>query len=552
MKKRSVLSWLVHRMKKRLPVLGVLVLLSMATSVLGVLFALGSRNVINSAVSGDRGELISSVLWLTAAILGLLICPTVYRYLHMRLAAALDRDWKRRLTKRILRGDYARISQFHSGELLNRLSNDVRAVDEGVLNLLPSLVSMITRLAAVLVVLWAMVPMFAVLLVAVGLVVMAITAVARRYLKKLNKEVSACEGRVSGFLQEIFEKLLMVQGMHVEKEIRRRGDVHLEQRYSLHRKRNAVHLTASACMSILGYASGFGALVWSAFGIAQGAMTFGDLTAVTQLVSQLQGPMVNLSGILPRYAALTAAAERIMELEDACRTEKQKETEVDYSQVEAICARDLTFGYEQETVLEKGDFSLPKGSFTVITGKTGIGKSTLLKLLLGIFPATGGHLFFACNGEEIPVSSGSRELFAYVPQGNLLLSGTVKENLLLTRPQATQEELEKAIWAACMDEFLPQLPKGLDTPLRENAQGLSEGQAQRLSIARAVLSGAPILLLDEATSALDEATEAQVLGRLRTLPGKTCIAVTHRSAAVALADCRLEVENGIIRNVPIE
>ncbi len=552
MKKRTVLTWLWHRMKKRVPALAAMVLVSVATSAFGVLFALESRNVINSAVSGSTDRLVQAVIWLTVWILGLLICPTVHRYLHYRLASVLDRDWKRSLTEKILRGEYAKVSEFHSGELMNRLSNDVRVVDEGVLSLLPSLASMVTRIAAVLAALGAMVPVFAGILVAAGLLVMGITAAARQYLKKLNKEVSACEGRVSGFLHEIFEKLLMVQGLHVEEEVLCRTDDHLDARYRLHQKRNGVNVAASAGLSILGYASGFGALIWGAFGIARGAMTFGDLTAVTQLVSQLQGPMINISGIFPRYAALTAAAERLMELEDACCVEKREETVADYSQMDAICAQDLCFGYEQERVLEKGNFSLPKGSFTVVTGKTGIGKSTLLKLLLGIFQPTGGKLYFACNGAEISVSRSSRELFAYVPQGNLLLSGTVRENLLLTRPQATQEELEQAIWVSCMDEFLPQLPKGLDTSLRENAQGLSEGQAQRLSIARAVLSGAPILLLDEATSALDEKTEAEVLRRLRRLPGKTCIAVTHRSAAVALADRRLEVENGVIHSAPIE
>ncbi len=552
MKKKSVLGWLLERMKKRIPALAVMVLLSTGTSVLGVLFALGSRSVINSAVSGDRNGLVQAVLGLTAVILGLLICPMVYRYLHAHLAAQLDRDWKRSLTKKILQGDFARVSRFHSGELLNRLSNDVRAVDEGVLNLLPSLASMVTRLVAVLAALWAMAPVFALILVAAGLAVMAVTAVARRYLKRLNKEVSACEGRVSGFLQEIFEKLLMVQGMHVEGEILRRTDTHLDGRYSLHKKRNRVNLTASAGLGILGYASGFGALVWGAFGIAGGTMSFGDLTALTQLVSQLQGPMVNISGILPRYVALTAAAERLMELEEICRPSGDRTCgRVDYDALEAICARELEFAYDRETVLKKADFSLPKGSFTVVTGRTGIGKSTLLKLLLGIFQPTGGGLYLSCGGADIPVGPASRELFAYVPQGNLLLSGTVRENLLLTRPEATREELEQAIWASFMEEYLPQLPQGLDTPLGENAQGLSEGQAQRLSIARAVLSGAPVLLLDEATSALDEDSEAEVLRRLRTLPGKTCIAVTHRSAALALADHRLEVENGLVREISI-
>ena len=189
---------------------------------------------------------------------------------------------------------------------------------------------------------------------------------------------------------------------------------------------------------------------------------------------------------------------------------------------------------------------IPKGAFCVITGHSGIGKSTLLKLLLGVFQPESGKLFVQTSTEEIPLDRSTRRLFAYVPQGNLLLSGTLRENLTVVKPDATEEEIQQALHISCMDEFLPQLPMGLDTPLGESGAGLSEGQAQRLAIGRAVLGGAPILLLDECTSALDAETEMAVLQRLRTLPNRTCIAVTHRSAAVALCDWHLQLESGKI------
>ena len=217
-----------------------------------------------------------------------------------------------------------------------------------------------------------------------------------------------------------------------------------------------------------------------------------------------------------------------------------------YEEVISIEADDLSFVYDRETVLDHVSFSIPKGSFTVITGESGAGKSTLLKLLLGVYTPQNGAVRLQLQNSALPISPATRPIFAYVPQGNLLFSGTLRENLTLASPDASEEAISQAIYASCMDAFLPELPEGLDTPLGENSAGLSEGQAQRVSIARAVLSGAGVLLLDEATSALDEDTERDVLKRLSSFPGRTCIAVTHRPAAPALAQKRLHVQGKTI------
>ena len=218
-----------------------------------------------------------------------------------------------------------------------------------------------------------------------------------------------------------------------------------------------------------------------------------------------------------------------------------------YDKMEGICAADLCFSYDRDQVFRGATFELPKGTFAVITGASGIGKSTLLKLLLGVFQPESGRLYL--HPGDLKLDRSTRAMFAYVPQGNLLLSGSLRENLTIVRPDATDAEISQAVYVSAMDEFLPQLPAGLDTVLGESGAGLSEGQAQRLAIARAVLGGAPILLLDECTSALDETTEQKVLRRIRALPGRTCIAVTHRPAAMALCDWQLEVADGQIHPI---
>jgi ATP-binding cassette subfamily B protein len=271
-------------------------------------------------------------------------------------------------------------------------------------------------------------------------------------------------------------------------------------------------------------------------------------------VNQLQAPFVNLSGIMPQYLAMVASGERLMELEAIQGEPEPVDAEPAelYAEMETLGAEGMSFAYDRDQVFREAEFVLPKGAFAVITGPSGIGKSTLLKLLLGVFRLDGGRLYLQHGTERTVLDRSTRRLFAYVPQGNLLFSGSIRDNLTIVRPRATQEELDRAVYVSCMDEFLPQLPRGLDTVLGESGAGLSEGQAQRLAIARAVLGGAPILLLDECTSALDERTEDQVLRRIRALPDRTTIAVTHRPAAIALCDWRLEVNDGKIRAVWVD
>ena len=545
MKDKDTVRWLCGHIRKRIPAIVVLTVTHVLSALWGVLFALGTRWVFDSAVSGDRQSFLYACFAQGGLILLTLLTITLDRHLREKLLAQLDRDWKQELLHRLLASRYEAVSAYHTGELLNRLNNDVRIVNSGVLSLAPSLAAMTTRLIAALAFLATMEWKLTVVVIAAGIFVVIATGFLRRRLKDLHKKVSKEEGRVSGFIQETLNKLLFVQAMDVSEEVERRADGLMAERYLLQRKRKNISVMSSTCINILSYGAAFGALIWCAGGILEGAMTFGTMTAVSQLVGQLQGPFVNLSAIAPQYVAMIASAERLRELEQlGFRPAAREDAAQIYEKLENICARGLCFGYDREQVFDDAQFALPKNTFGVVCGQSGIGKSTLLKLLLGVYTPGQGSLCLETAEGAIPIDATTRSLFAYVPQGNLLLSGTIRENLLLTNPQATDEELEQAVFAACMDDYLPSLPMGLDTVLGENAAGLSEGQAQRLSIARALLSNAPILLLDEATSALDEETEKLVISRIKALNNRTCIAVTHRPVPIAQSDWVLEVGNG--------
>ena len=546
MKKQSPLLWVIKRIRKRIPKIILLTVSSVINACLGVVFALGTKGVINSATSGDSQAFLNACLVQLAIILGLLLTQLLDRFLKERLVSELDWDWKRDMLHDLLHGDYAGVSAYHSGELLNRLNNDVMTVDSSITTMLPNIASMITRLCFAFGILVTMEPLLCLAALAVGIVVVAITSVVRKKLKALNKRVSEENGRVSGFLQETLEKLLMVQAMDVSQEMESRAGKLMDTRFRIQQKRKNISLLSSTCVSIFAYSVSFCALVFCAHGLLNKSMDYGTLMAVTQLINQLKAPMVNMSGIMPQYIALLAAAERLMEMEELKPEKPCSMLPADslYESMTGLEAKNLCFAYDRDKVFTDAEFTLPKGEFGVILGHSGIGKSTLLKIMLGIFHPTDGGVYVNTPQEDVQLDRSTRRLFAYVPQGNLLISGTLRENLILTRPDATEEQIQRAVHISAMDDYLPSLPKGLDTVIGESAAGLSEGQAQRLSIARAILSDAPILLLDEATSALDAETEKLVLQRLSSLPDKTCIAVTHRPAAIALSDWTMEMRDG--------
>lgn len=282
--------------------------------------------------------------------------------------------------------------------------------------------------------------------------------------------------------------------------------------------------------------------------LVKGEITYGDVTAMISLVSTVRTSATTLPQTLPRLFSITAACDRIIEVENLPRQSAPDTESIRgmYDSITGFTAEHVTFAYDREPVMRDVSLTVPKGGLTVIIGQSGIGKSTLLKLLLGLYRPQAGTLTIDTPDSSIPASRKTRALFSYAPQGNFLLSGTLRENLTFTNPDATEEEIRSALHASALDEYVATLPQGLETVLMENGAGLSEGQAQRLSLARAIISGAPVLLLDEVTSALDAATEATVLERITALPGRTCIAVTHRPAALTLADHIIEVtENGM-------
>lgn len=293
--------------------------------------------------------------------------------------------------------------------------------------------------------------------------------------------------------------------------------------------------------------------IFCGYGILRGSMTYGSFTAILQLVAKVQGPIGNISGYFPQYSAMLASAERLMEAEAHEQEEKQAVVEdmeeFYHNSFKAIGLRDAGFTYlavgdpesgkeNRPTVLKGLDMEIAKGEYVAFCGPSGCGKSTVLKLLMSMYSLDEGSRYLIDREGERDLDAGWRGLFAYVPQGNQLMSGTIRDVVTFAdeEKRLQDEKIHRALEIACADQFISELPEGLDTLLGERGAGLSEGQMQRIAIARAIFSQRPILLLDEATSALDEATEARVLDNLRSMTDKTVIIVTHRPKALEITD----------------
>ncbi len=551
MKDKDTLKWLYDGAKPQLPLIFVLTLARCALTVLGVVFALTSRNVVDAAVAGNLSLLRQSAFRLILIIAAQIFIRLMGQSIDVKSTARLQILFKRRLFGAMLKKDYSSITAYHSGDLMTRITNDIGVIATGIMALVPGIIGLLTGLLYALYTLIRLDRNFAFIFLFGGIILLIIISCFRKVTKKLHKRVQETEAATRSFFQESLGSILMVKVFGIEKVVSDKADCLQQENFDATMKRRNLSIFASNSLSFIFSCGSFYALVWSAFRLYANTITFGTLTAILQLVGQIQHPFASLSGVIPQYYSILASAERIIEIENM---PDEKEAELlepvsAYDGLEYIRFENISFNYGRDVILENADLTINKGEFAVIAGISGIGKSTLIKLLLGVINPVEGRIYLKINGDERETGKYARPLFSYVPQGNLLLSGTIREAVSLVRSNATDEEIMKAAEISCAAEFIRTLPDGLDTYVGEKGMGLSEGQVQRLAVTRAILSDAPIILLDEATSALDEATEEKLLQNIRNMNNKTCIIISHKRAAFNICNKEIYIENKKIRTV---
>lgn len=542
---KAALSWFLTLSRGKQAGLIAIILGNAVFAASGTAFALFCREIIDSAISGERGGIITYALFLGAIVALQLFLRLFCNSLSERIRAKTEMELRGDVLGALLSSELSELKKYHSGELLNRMFSDIRICADGLVGIVPSAVNMFTQLTCAAAVMIILEPLFSLAFILAGAVIFAVMRLMRSRLKNLHKTVQEKEGTVRAFLQETLENPAVIKVFGAEERVKLRNNANQLEHFKVRMKRRNYSIIANAGFSLIFQAGYVLALVFGAFGIFSGGMTYGTLTAILQLVNQIQTPFAGLSGLLPQYYSAIASAERVMEMFSMAGERKAEKTLI-YAEFKELNVNGLSFSYGSGEVIERADFSLKKGSITALTGVSGGGKSTLFMLLLGAYKPTVGEIVFKSDNGAYSAGLESRNCIAYVPQGNCLFSGTVRENVSFFAENPDDERIAAALKIACAEDFITDLRGGLDAVIGENGAGLSEGQAQRLAVARAIYSGAGILLLDEATSALDEETELRLLRNISEMADKTVLIVTHRPAALKICTKRLTLKDGVI------
>ena len=514
---------------------------------LSVILALVSRNVIDIATGELPGSLLYACLTLAGIIILMLVLNALASFINSYCKAKLDIALKNRIFSSFIDKKYSKAVKYHSGEIINRLTSDIDLVVSGIVDLLPNVISVVTRIASSVVVIIYFSWSFALAVLAVGGIAFLCSRIMGKKFKEMHKVCQQSSGAVRSFMQESAENLIVVKTFSGDEPVLSRVGKLMKVDFANKIKRAVLSLFAHSSIHFLFTSGYYIALGWGAVQVAMGIMSFGSLTAFLQIVSQVRMPFMNASGLLTRYYSASASAERLIEIEEI-ETEQKIDKEILNKNIKHFEFGDLTFSYDgAKYPLKNASAVIKFGEITTIVGGSGSGKSTAFKLLLGLYDAESGSLSAVTEGgEKIPVCATTRPLFNYVPQGNFVLTGTIKENISFFNDDIDEQKVIEAAKAAEIYDVICSLPDGFDTKIGERGVGLSEGQIQRIAIARALIFDAPVLLLDECTSALDSETESKILANIRNMKTKTVIIITHRPKALDISDSVLRVEDGKI------
>ncbi len=558
---RGAATWLLRRSRRQIPAVVLLSLLNMVSAASSLWLALLTKDLIDAANTLLAHPLPDSV-WdcirqpmiakPATFIIGLILLQVVLNIissnLRVRSSCRLEMELKRSVFRALMHADYTEVYRYHTGELMNRLTADVTLIARNLTSLIPSAVSMLTRLVGGLIVLTAISEWFTVGVLAVGVLVVLLSRLYGKYSKKMHKLCQETNGRTRSFMQEVLGNLLSVKAFGNQRQMEVQLDDYQQENFRQRIRRNAVANLGNTGVHLVLTATYYVALLCGVVMMIAGTLSVGTLAALMQIFEQIQSPIRNASGLLPQYYAMMASAERVLELEKLTPEEEDPlpaATADLFAAFSKLEFQNVSFEYEDGAdILDGVDLTLRRGEVTALVGESGIGKSTVIKLILSILKPQAGLISLTCGEHQLSADAATRVFFSYVPQGNTVLAGTIRDNIAFFCPQVEDEKLHEVVRLACLEEFIAGLPKGLDEEIGEHGYGVSEGQAQRVAIARALLNDAPILLLDECTSALDSDTEERLLHNLRTLTDKTVLIVSHKDGTVAGSDHIVRLKDG--------
>lgn len=521
---------------------GILLLTAISTAIalLGIWSAWLIKNLIDIASGVQKGSLLETGGLFVFVLAAEIVLDSFHNMLNTRIKTRQANDLRSQLFRKFMTAQWQTLSARHSGDYCNRMLSDVDIVNSFLLSSIPDIIATLAQLSAAAWILLCLEPGLALLAFAITPAFLLLGRLFARPMRDAALQMQNLQDEQLSLAQEAVQNITTIRAFEQQGRVCERLDgVHGGLLFwamrraklgMLSRATQALCWSGTYCLSLL----------WGIARLSQNTLSYGTMAAYLQLVAQIQNPLRQLAGQLPQIISTSASIGRLLDIlnlpeEAACPAAHENASLS--SKALGIRLDRTCFAYkESEPVLEEMSMDVPPGVTAALIGPTGEGKSTVIRLLLGLVtPQAGSVLLYRPEGNSYPASAGTRSAFSYVQQGNACLSGTIADNLRLARPAATPEEMESVLKQACAWEFVSALPEKTETRIGELGIGLSEGEQQRLAIARALLRDAPILVLDEATSALDKKTEAQVLKNIQgALQGRTCLIVTHRSAALRL------------------
>ena len=533
------------------------------TGILGSTMSIGTayigRIMINIIVEKQQDKLWVLIAAMIGSLVLSLVLSSVNSYISARISIYVNNDMQADIFERIMDARWKELSSYPSGDLLNRFNGDVGTIASNAIGWIPNLLVNIYSFIVTLIVLWRLDIGMAVIAFISAPFLLGLSRFILRRMKEYRKRVLELNSKMMSFEVETFYNFEMIKSFGIFGYYSRKLKGWQKKYKEFNLDYNKFQIKSNILLTLVSTIVSSTAFAYCLYRLWTGQILYGDMTFFLQQRSALSSRFNSLVGTIPGMINSAVSAHRVRELMDLPREEHDPDR-VTYMEERIgkgikVHVNDVTFGYdERANVYEHTDLHVSSGEIVAIMAESGGGKTTLIRLLLGMLePNSGKVTLQSGSGEEFPVNSDLRKFFAYVPQGNTMFSGTIAENMRMVNEEATDEEVINALKTACAWDFIKQLPEGINSTLGERGRGLSEGQAQRISIARALLRGAPILLLDEATSALDRETEEQVLHNIMSShPDRLIILSTHRPAALRLCSRIYKISGGKISETTIE
>lgn len=526
--------WLLQQLKCKKDIF-VLLFFKCFNVILGVLFALWMKKTVDDIFVVPDNFKMNAIIFIGIIVLQIISGCVLY-YLSHRLEYSVDKKLKSMMFTTILNTDYNDVSSCHSGVIMNRYSSDLSKISTAISRQLPNMITMIFRIIVVMVVIGVISPLLSVVLCVGGIVTVLAALVVKKILKPMTKQVNKCDDQLKAQVQECLESLLVIHSFRCELNMNEIHQDKLNQYIDAQMKKaNFMNLfETSLSVAVQGaYVVGF---LWAVYGVMNSNLSVGSISAVVSLVGQIKNPFVGVSLTLPQLIVLGTHIERIKDfIKDNVIKEKEDSKKL-YPNMDEICLEHVCFSYGDTNVLNDFNLNIKKNETVAFVGYSGVGKTTVLKLIMNLYPLNSGRIYLRLKDEKKDISELGYGLMTYVPQDYGLMSGNIYETIAFG---CKNIDYDKVVWAckkACIHDEIMKLKDGYQTMLKEQGKSMSGGQMQRLSLARAIYSECPIMLLDEVTSSLHPALEQDVIRSLKTLEDKTIIIVTHRKEVLDICD----------------